>query len=104
MMLKLLLSAAVILHLLVQSSSGSSSGGSSSSSHQQKLSASKCEQLAQQLIVNHPEWSVDSSNYDTITDGYVFSIVDNTNMEVGKVTVDALTGNAEPDEVLKPML
>ncbi|MEE1149778.1 hypothetical protein [Methanobrevibacter sp. UBA212] len=86
------------------SSSGSSSGGSSSSSHQQKLSASKCEQLAQQLIVNHPEWSVDSSNYDTITDGYVFSIVDNTNMEVGKVTVDALTGNAEPDEVLKPML
>ena len=68
------------------------------------MSASKCEQLAQQLIVNHPEWSVDSSNYDTITDGYVFSIVDNTNMEVGKVTVDALTGNAEPDEVLKPML
>lgn len=86
------------------SSSSSNSGSSSSSNQQQELSVDDCKKLiTQELLINHPELMIDTK-YDEVPNGYEFSIVDNTNMELGKVTVNALTGEIDPDDALKQVL
>lgn len=88
------------------SSSGSSSSGSSSSSssQQQKLSESDCQQIVQQSLMNHPELQIDRCQASG--DTFVFYIVDaqKNNAPVGTITVDALTGNVEPDSALNSAL
>ena len=86
-------------------SSGSSSGSSSSSSPEpQKLSESDCKQIVEQSLMNRPELQIDKC--EAIGDTFVFYIVDaqNNNAPLGTITVDALTGNAEPDNALKAAL
>lgn len=80
------------------------SGSSGSSSQQQELSVDQCKELVtKQLLMNHPELMIDSK-YDEVTDGYCFTIVDSTNNKIGTVTVNALTGNIDPDSQLRQAL
>lgn len=74
-----------------------------SSNQPQEMSVDDCKNLvSQKVLINHPEFMIDSS-YDEVTDGYVFTILNNTNI-VGKVTVNALTGDYEPDDQLRQVL
>lgn len=80
-----------------------SSGAQSNSQQQQKLSEGDCQQYVEQALMNHPELKIDRC--EAMGDTFVFYIVDSqTNSPVGSITVDALTGNLEPDSGLKSIL
>lgn len=81
-----------------------SSDPQSNTQQQQKLSEGDCQQYVEQALKNHPELKIDRC--EASGDAFVFYIIDtkNNNMAVGTITVDALTGNLEPDSGLKSIL
>lgn len=82
----------------------SSSSSSSSKNKQEEMSVDDCmREVEKEFLKNHPELSIDSK-YDEVPNGYVFYIVDNTQEPIGTVTIDATTGQMEPDNALRAVL
>lgn len=82
----------------------SNTNSNSASNFQQKLTFQECQDLVLRELINYPELTIDD-NYEEVADGYVFTIVDNyTNTKYGEITVNALTGELEPDDDLKQVL
>lgn len=82
----------------------SNTNSNPASNFQQKLTFQECQDLVLRELINYPELTIDD-NYEEVADGYVFTIVDNyTNTKYGEITVNALTGELEPDDDLKQVL
>lgn len=82
----------------------SNTNSNPASNFQQKLTFQECQDLVLRELINYPELTIDD-NYEEVADGYVFTIVDNyTNTKYGEITVNALTGDLEPDADLKQVL
>lgn len=82
----------------------SNTNSNPASNFQQKLTFQECQDLVLRELINYPELTIDD-NYEEVADGYVFTIVDNyTNTKYGEITVNALTGELEPDADLKQVL
>ena len=84
--------------------SPSNTNSNPASNFQQKLTFQECQDLVLRELINYTELTIDD-NYEEVADGYVFTIVDNyTNTKYGEITVNALTGELEPDADLKQVL
>ncbi len=82
----------------------SNTNSNPASNFQQKLTFQECQDLVLRELINYTELTIDD-NYEEVADGYVFTIVDNyTNTKYGEITVNALTGELEPDADLKQVL
>lgn len=82
----------------------SNTNSNPSSNPQQKLTLEQCQDLVLKELIYYPELTIDE-DYEKVTDGYVFTVVDNyTNTKYGEITVNALTGELEPDDDLKQIL
>ena len=82
----------------------SNTNSNPASNFQQKLTFQECQDLVLRELINYPELTIDD-NYEEVADGYVFTIVGNyTNTKYGEITVNALTGELEPDADLKQVL